>query len=223
MNLQKDFLKFLKKPEVNTPVSLSIKQSVILLLKCIPINLVFIFICILLFIPLSIFDLVPETPKRTMSDAFDLIVLAPVLEELFFRNPLRNFFRNIFLSIALLIYAFSKTYLGIPIAIVIAFLVVALPYIPGLINRHESGINKFIHKHYPYFFYFVTFIFGFMHMGNLIDPTVGQYLAWPIIVLYQILMGLLIGFIRVKYKWGILYAIIIHSFFNAIPILIKLL
>lgn len=223
MELQKEFLKFLKKPEINTPVSLSFKQSIILFIKCIPIYIFFIIICILLFIPLSIFDLVPETHKRTMSDAFDLIILAPVLEELFFRFPLRNFFRNIFLSLALLVYAFSKTYLVIPIAIEFAFLIAALPYIPGFINRYEFGVNKFINKYYPHFFYLVAFIFGFIHMGNLINPSVAHYFVSPIIVLYQTLMGLLIGFIRVKYKWGIIYAILFHSVFNAIPVLIKLL
>lgn len=223
MELQKEFVRFLKKPEINPPVSLSFKQSIILFIKCIPIYFIFIFICILLFIPLSIFDLVPETHKRTMSDAFELIVLAPVLEELFFRFPLRNFFRNLFLSIALLVYALSKTFLGIPMAIVVAVLVAVLPYIPGFINRHEFEVNKFIDKYYPHFFYLVAFIFGFIHMDNLINPSVGHYFVSPIIVLYQILMGLLMGFVRVKYKWGIIYAILFHSVFNAIPVLIKLL
>lgn len=158
-----------------------------------------------------------------MSDAFDLIVLAPILEELFFRLSLRNFFKNIFLSVALLIYAFSKTYLGIPLAIVTALAFAALPYIPRFRNKCEKEVDTFIEKYYPHFFYFVALVFGFMHMGNIIDATLGHYLASPIIVLYQVLMGLLMGFIRVKYKWGILYAIFVHSFFNAIPILIKLL
>jgi membrane protease YdiL (CAAX protease family) len=158
-----------------------------------------------------------------MSDAFNLIVLAPILEELVFRLPLSNFFKNIFLSAALLVYAFLKTYLGIPIAIIVALAFAALPYIPRLINKHEKEVDTFIEKYYPYFFYSVALIFGFMHMGNLIDATLAHYLASPIIVLYQVLMGLLMGFIRVKYKWGILYAIFVHSFFNAIPILIKLL
>jgi len=176
-----------------------------------------------LFILLSIFDLIPEMPKRTVADAYKLIVMGPILEELIFRLPLRNFFRNVFLSVALLIYAFSKSYLGIPIAIFVALAFAALPYVPGLINKYENVVDSFIEKYYPYFFYLVALVFGFIHMGNLINPTLGHYLVSPIIVQYQILLGLLVGFIRVKYKWGILYAIIIHSFFNAIPVLIKLL
>ena len=96
MKFIKKLLHFVNKPELHPPVSLSLKQSVIVLLKCLPLYFVFILICTILFIPLSFIDGIPEMPNLQLSDAWQIIILAPLLEELAFRLPLRNFFKNIF-------------------------------------------------------------------------------------------------------------------------------
>lgn len=222
MNLKKEFIKFLKKPELVVPVSLSPKQSVVLFFKSTSLYFLFILICTLFFIPLSLFDLIPELPKRSLSDAYILIIVAPILEELLFRLPLRNFFKNIFFSLAFIFYALTKTYFGIPATVAIAILIVTLPYFPRFIDSHEKSVNNFIKKNYPYFFYFAALFFGFLHITNIDNLTTAHYFVSPVIVLYQILLGLLLGFVRVKYKWGIIYSIFMHAVFNSIPVLIKL-
>ena len=64
--------------------------------QCLPLYFVFILICTILFIPLSFIDGIPEMPNLQLSDAWRIIILAPLLEELAFRLPLRNFFKKIF-------------------------------------------------------------------------------------------------------------------------------
>jgi hypothetical protein len=223
MNLLKEWIIFLKKPELTTPVSLSFKEAILLLLKSIPFYFLFILICTIFFIPLSVFDLIPELPERSLSDVYDLIIIAPFLEELFFRLPLRNFFRNLFFTFALLFYSLTKSFFGIPLTIAISLIIIALPYIPGFINRIEYNVNSRIRRFYPVVFYLVALTFGFLHITNLNNLTTAHYFVSPVIVLYQILIGLFLGFVRVKYNWGIIYSILIHAGFNSIPVLIKLL
>ncbi len=223
MTLLKGFLRFLKKPEEVIPVSLSFIQSIILLLKSIPIFFLFVLVCTIFFVPLSFFDLVPKAPSHSLADAGKLIVFAPLLEEFFFRLPLRNFFRNIFVTLSLLFYALAKSFFGIPLTIGLSLIIIVLPHILGFISRAEQKVNSQIKRYYPFVFYLIALSFGFLHITNFEHLSTAQYFVSPIIILYQILLGLYAGFLRVKFKWGIIYSILVHAMFNAIPVLIKLL
>lgn len=223
MKIFNDFIRFIKKPELSTPVSLKFGQIIVLLIKSLLLYLIFIVISVVFFIPLSLFDLIPELPKRQLSDSLWIIGIGPVIEEMIFRFPLKNFFKNIFISIAILFFVFVKKYIGIPLTALIALLIALLPYILTSKNEGERIINSLVKNNYPYFFYFITLSFGFLHLSNLNNLTSAHYIVSPVIVLYQILLGLYLGFLRVKYKWGIILSILVHAIFNAIPILIKLL
>jgi len=223
MKLLKSFLFYLKKPELSDPVSLTFKQSINLLINSIPIYFIFIFCFVILFIPLAIFDLIPELPPRQLSDIKWIIVFGPVIEELIFRLPLRNFFKNIFIALALGFYALGKSHLGIGLSIALGIVILLLPYIPGFISRFEDAINNFIKKYFVLFFYLIAVIFGFMHITNLETIRTSDILFSPVIVAYQLFLGLYLGFIRIKYKGGIFYAILLHAFFNSIPVMVKLL
>lgn len=223
MKIFNDFIRFIKKPECITPVSLKFGQIIVLLIKSLLLYLIFIVISVVFFIPLSLFDLIPELPKRQLSDSLWIIGIGPIIEEMIFRFPLKNFFKNIFISIAILFFVFVKKHIGIPLTALIALLIALLPYILTSKNEGERIINSLVKNNYPYFFYFITFFFGFLHLSNLNNLTSSHYIVSPVIVLYQILLGLYLGFLRVKYKWGIILSILVHAIFNAIPILIKLL
>lgn len=223
MKIFNDFIRFIKKPELSTPVSLKFGQIILLLIKSLLLYLIFIVISVIFFIPLSLFDLIPELPKRQLSDSLWIIGIGPVIEEMIFRFPLKNFFKNIFISIAILFFVFVKKYIGIPLTALIALLIALLPYILTSKSEGERIINSLVKNNYPYFFYFITLSFGFLHLSNLNNLTSSHYIVSPVIVLYQILLGLYLGFLRVKYKWGIILSILVHAIFNAIPILIKLL
>ena len=172
---------------------------------------------------MSIFNLVPEPPRRSLSDIYDIVMIAPILEELFFRLPLRNFFKNIFFTLSILFYVLTKSCLGMPFSLTIALGIVAIPYIPGFMSWLEVRVNNTIERLFPFFFYLVALSFGFLHITNLEHLTTTQLFFSPVIVFYQILLGLYLGFLRVKFEWGIVYSIFVHSMFNAIPILIKIL
>ncbi|MCG6187447.1 CPBP family glutamic-type intramembrane protease [Maribellus maritimus] len=223
MNLLKQFLRFLKRPEIAPPVVLSLGQSLLLLIKNIPVFFLFIVFCTFLLIPLALLDLLPEHPGYTMSEVKYIVVWAPFIEELIFRLPLRNFFRNMFFPLAIFFYMAAKTALGMPFAIVVSAVIVALPYIPGLITRFENSVNNTIKKYYPFVFYLVALLFGGVHITNFDQLSSTQYFFTPVIVFYQLLMGLYLGFLRVKFKRGIVYSILIHALFNSIPVLLKLL
>jgi len=106
-------------------------------------------------------------PRYHPADTIWIIFYAPIIEELFFRLPLRNFFKHIFISLAIAFYAIIKNFTGIVPAIALAILIAALPYIPDFINRKENRINEWIGKYYPFYFYFVVLFFGFLHIFNL--------------------------------------------------------
>ena len=223
MNIYTDFIRFIKKPELSTPVSLKLRQIIVLFLKSIFLYFIFILISVLFFVPLSLFDLIPELPKRQLSDSLWIIAVAPVIEEMVFRLPLKNFFTNIFISIAILFFVFVKKNVGIPLAAIIALLIILIPHIIKSKNKVEEKIKRFVSNYYTYFFYFITFLFGFLHLSNLTNLTASHYIVSPVIVLYQILLGLYLGYLRVRYKTGIIYSILIHATFNSIPIIIKLI
>jgi len=218
-----DFIRFIKKPELSTPVSLKFGQIIVLIIKSLLLYFIFIVISVVFFIPLSLFDLIPDLPKRQLSDSLWIIGIGPVIEEMIFRFPLKNFFKNIFISIAILFFVFVKKYIGIPLTTLIALLIASLPYIVTFRNEGERIINSLVKNNYPYFFYFITLFFGFLHLSNLNNLTTSHYIVSPVIVLYQIQLGLYLGFLRVKYKAGIFYSIFVHAIFNSVPIVIKLI
>ncbi len=93
-----------------------------------------------------------------------VVILAPVLEELFFRGPL---------------YLFRQS------------------------------------RYFGLIFYVFTFAFGFYHITNFkITPTI-LYLS-PLLVSPQLLIGLLLGYIRVRL--GLQWAILLHALYNLVLI-----
>ncbi|MEO9892663.1 CPBP family intramembrane glutamic endopeptidase [Aurantibacter sp.] len=102
---------------------------------------------------------------------FVAVILAPVLEELFFRGPM--------------IYFKNKSYFNI-------------------------------------IFWGLTIAFGLIHITNY-EVTTTTLLLAPLLVLPQIIVGAMLGFIRVKF--GLAWAIGLHAFYNLIligPILLAL-
>ena len=95
---------------------------------------------------------------------FAAVVLAPVLEELFFRGPMIFFKRS------------------------------------------------------PYFniiFYLLTLLFGFYHITNF-EITSTVLLLSPLLVAPQLSVGVLLGFIRVRF--GLLWAVLLHACYNLVLI-----
>ncbi|TYB76769.1 CPBP family intramembrane metalloprotease [Bizionia gelidisalsuginis] len=69
-------------------------------------------------------------------------------------------------------------------------------------------------------FYAFTLLFGFIHIFNY-DLTLKILIFSPILVAPQLVLGVLLGFLRVKI--GLVYAMVLHALFNASLIIPSLL
>ena len=113
----------------------------------------FVIIAIIIFVlPLVYFGLWPKPPHFSSRSIFDMVLLAPFIEELAFRLPLRCFFRNVFISLGLFFYAFTNKEIGSYVAGTIAIAIVGLPYIINRISKIEIRINNIFEKYFKYFF-----------------------------------------------------------------------
>ncbi|MEM6644553.1 MAG: CPBP family intramembrane glutamic endopeptidase [Bacteroidota bacterium] len=160
----------------------------------------------LLFIPIAIFISALEEwggldlPEHKIEDLFSelsplqvffmAVVLAPIVEEFFFRTfiTLRRFY-------PLLLFIDAAT--G-----------------PKRFKRIRNSL-KLWNGLFPFLIYASALLFGYVHIFNF----EGEVSWWkvPLAVLPQIIMGLLLAFIRVRY--GLVWSMFSHAFWNLIPTL----
>ena len=172
---------------------------------------------------------------------FLLVIAAPVLEEIFFRYPLRfkrgSLFILTFIA-SLLAYYIGTSYLPdmndlIPAenlseleatgqevnlgAVMLAMVTFTL----GLIGIFIVSLSKellnwssgFVKSLFPYIFFLTAMIFGFVHFANFAGDM--KWFWIPILVLPQFGMGLLLGYIRLRY--GMISNILLHAVNNLVP------
>ena len=128
-----------------------------------------------------------------------VILFIPLLEELIFRAYLR-FDRNIF--------------------------ILPLLWFAGLGGKEkkeasEAAIRRGWDRNYRSIFYVAAIIFGLIHISNY-EMTNEVLLVAPLLVLPQIVVGLLLGFLRVRYGffWGFLLHALHNFAFLGLPLLI---
>ncbi|MEO0337684.1 MAG: CPBP family glutamic-type intramembrane protease [Bacteroidota bacterium] len=128
------------------------------------------------------------------------VIVAPIIEETIFRLPLR----------------WSRAYL---------FRVLLFPiYItgPNTFQGAKQGIQNWWNRNYVYIFYAIAIAFGVVHATNFPEMNSWATAIWiPFLVLPQILIGLLLGFIRLRL--GFWWAVLTHALHNFIFIGIALL
>ncbi len=134
---------------------------------------------------------------------FIVAIKAPIVEEIFFRLPLKKSNTNtLFLIGALVIYAFSIYYKHGKFEpfnfFVVSFII--LYFITILFQKIEIK--------FKYFFYVSCLIFALLHMTNFSEIN---YIT-PLLVLPQLGLGLILGFIRMRY--GFFYGILFHALVN---------
>ncbi|MEO1621167.1 MAG: CPBP family intramembrane glutamic endopeptidase, partial [Cyanobacteria bacterium J06632_3] len=76
------------------------------------------------------------------------------------------------------------------------------------------GIAKFYQRYPRLIFYVLTLLFGAIHITNYTPEALPLL---PLLVLPQVILGLLLGFVRLRY--GFLWAILLHSFHNSCVLL----
>ncbi|WP_299016524.1 CPBP family intramembrane glutamic endopeptidase [uncultured Polaribacter sp.] len=99
------------------------------------------------------------------------------------------------------------------------FVVVLAPLIEETIFRAPLTLfkNKIAFKNA---FYIFAIMFGFVHISNF-EITTNVILLSPLLVLPQALLGLYLGFIRVRF--GLIWAMLLHAAYNGILISVSFL
>jgi hypothetical protein len=152
-----------------------------------------------------------------------VVIVAPFLEELIFRLPLNLRKMAFAIAVFILVYRFSgnhiygvnladsKFYSNSAIALVAALLVYG--FLPDKLLQTLKG------KNFRYFFYLSALIFGLVHISNFYVPGFSAFVFYPLFVLPQMIMGLLIGGTRMRY--GFLYGFLLHALINLPSVLLN--
>ena len=129
---------------------------------------------------------------------FFAVIMAPLLEEVMFRLILR--FRSNFLIL-------WSIHIGVALHL-------------GQKRSLLKTARKVWDKFYGRVFYLMTMAFGLMHIMNF-EPSLNIYLLAPILVAPQILIGINLGYLRVRF--GLIWSILFHAFYNGVLMSIALL
>lgn len=156
-----------------------------------------------------------------------MCLLGPVLEELLFRSWL-NFKK---MGLALFAGAFmweiakltGKWLFGVErilgvmgVSILLAILAFFLTYrfLP------TAALHKVGKRYFRFWFYGSAFIFGLLHLFNVMPPTVGIMLLCIPMVLPQFVMGLIMSYVRVRN--GLIWSVGLHVLINTVAFLFML-
>jgi len=152
------------------------------------------------------------------------IIVAPTLEELIFRYPLKH---KLFLTMLLtfidmfIIYGvlqwlgFYKLSIIAPFSLAI-FSLILLAQSENLQIEWDATVDRL----YPMLFLLVATIFAFVHMFNYAAGSFPWYVT-PLLVFPQFVIGLVLGFVRLRIGlWGSIY---MHALNNSIPMLALIL
>jgi len=140
---------------------------------------------------------------------FFVILLGPLSEELQLRLLLVFNRRNVVVFVSTcaalaIIFFFKHKSKYLIYAILVA--------ISSIVYLYHHQFNGYVSKHYKLFFFFFAVLFGLLHIMNFTGITVHNFIFMPLLVLPQILLGLILGYIRVIYGFG--YGLLFHSMVN---------
>jgi membrane protease YdiL (CAAX protease family) len=141
-------------------------------------------------------------------------IIAPFIEEVIFRLSLIFKPYNISLSVSTLVSLIINRLSYHLISIISFFLVFVLIY--ELTSTYKEKMISFWDKNFKYIFYFLSLLFGLVHMSNYRCTVSSQYLLASVLIFPQVAMGFILSFTRVYYKKGFIIGIIIHCIFNTV-------
>ncbi|WP_064198021.1 MULTISPECIES: CPBP family intramembrane glutamic endopeptidase [Emticicia] len=96
------------------------------------------------------------------------------------------------------------------ISLMFLLTIVVAPILEESIFRGFLG--SFIHKNYfKWLYYLSALLFGLVHTSNY-ELTESQNLLIPLIILPQLFLGFILGFVRNKY--GFFYCVLLHAIYN---------
>ena len=140
--------------------------------------------------------------------------MAPILEELISRLLLVFTKRN------LIIFLCSCVILSMVFFIressIKFYLFVFISLLFSIILVFFTSCHLFFIKNFKIIFYLSAILFGLVHIFNFNGINISNVVLTPLIIIPQVVMGFLFGYLRVTY--GFIYAVICHAFIN-FPIL----
>jgi membrane protease YdiL (CAAX protease family) len=218
-----EFLQFLKKPQYpyieakeTSVIPTAIKIYLVALLFIGLINFLNTTILHAFFVlPVDKSLEVPENWKDHIWGFFLLVaIIAPFMEEVIFRLSLVFDPLNISLSGSTII-SLVLNKLSYHLIAIISFLLVFI-LIYKLATTYKQKMIAFWRKNFKYIFYFLSLLFGLVHIGNYKCTDTSQYLLTSILIFPQLAIGFVLSFTRVYYKKGFLIGIIIHCLMNSV-------
>jgi len=214
----KDLFSFLVRPRINdVPISLDLNQSVMLVTKMILFYFGLAILTMALFHSiLKYLDLFPKTGLRLTEIplSFKLVFFIPILEETVFRLSLKFSKQNLFLSLAALHFTLFYHSYSLFILIIISLTIALIPYMRLIPVAFYTRLGLIWKKYFPLIYYGLAICFGLVHLSNFQNLRIVHYLVFPLIVSNQIIMGLIFGYVRVTFKNGFIYSVLLHFLIN---------
>ena len=215
-NIITEFLLYVKKPVyVSENTEMTLKQKVFYVKQL----LKFHFSTFLILIPLILLS------ERITGASFDnglgdnwssyfaVVLIAPVIEELIFRNALKYSRFTLAIGIGLgLRFIFKNTLPEDYIPMAVGFSFSSIPLLIIVFKHFNQQIKTFWIQQFPVIFHTIAITFGLVHLLNY-EHINNYFLAIPLIS-SQIISGYILGFVRMKF--GILYSISLHITWNFI-------
>jgi membrane protease YdiL (CAAX protease family) len=145
-------------------------------------------------------------------------VLAPAVEEFFFRAPLRYTRMRLFVAFLGIIFFVLPTLLELIristlISVLIWFASLMLAIWVVLSDIHSWRIRRLWEKHFGAVFYTFTIVFALTHLANY-DNLHLPVALMPLLVVPQFIGALFWGYIRLRFS--LTWAMVAHGAFNAL-------
>jgi len=169
--------------------------------------------------PLKLLGLMPEKDELDLSGRyiFYVILVGPIIEELVFRLSIRYSRINLTLTLLFVVVVVGRLCLGWMKAVVVAAFLLIIIYLLLFrkeVTRTDMALKEFWANHFNLIFYICTLSFGLMHITNFQNVGLQECLLSPLITAPQIILGFILGYVRIRYQNGFVMAILLHILLN---------
>lgn len=219
MTVFEDFILFIKNPGLSPTIEINTFSKGFYILRNIFLLILIsnALISLIIITPLDLLNLMPSQ-KQILDDKFSLIkviLIAPVLEELLFRLPLKISLKNLSISFCMILFVLlSKINYSVAFKGLFVSFVILLPIV-NKTNGLSAKTILFYNDHFPLFFYFQACLFGFLHLPNY-NLNMQHFFLFPLFIVSYIILGCILGYLRVRYSTGIILCILTHMTINSL-------